>query len=159
VHVLDSGPSSPPRRLPFDVLVWRTWKWLAGNGRKQYWISILPTTTIMAAQRYCPSCLTQASPTILFRATPRAIAPPSFVRPFHTSSPLAVVHSANAQKYKRKDASNQLLANKKKKKASTSYATPDLRDALQFSLVDAMRYVKPSAFFFTSRQTSNNIFL
>ncbi|GAB7335471.1 hypothetical protein MBLNU13_g07829t1 [Cladosporium sp. NU13] len=96
----------------------------------------------MAAQRYCPSCLTKASPTPLLRATPRAIAPPSFLRPFHTSSPLAAVQSANAQKYKRKDVNNQLLANKKKKKTSTSYATPDLRDALQFSLVDAMRYLR-----------------
>ena len=96
----------------------------------------------MAAQRYCPSCLTRASPTTLFRTTPRAIAPPTFLRPFHTSSPLAAVQSANAQKYKRKDSSNQSLANKKKKKTSTSYATPDLRDALQFSLVDAMRYLR-----------------
>jgi large subunit ribosomal protein L1 len=55
------------------------------------------------------------------------------------------VQSANAAKYKRKDANNQALANKKKKKTSTSYATPDLRDALQFSLVDAMRYVKNPA--------------
>jgi large subunit ribosomal protein L1 len=94
----------------------------------------------MAAQRYCPSCLTKASPTTLFRAAPRAIAPPSFLRPFHTSSPLAAVQSANAAKYKRKD--QQTTSSKKKKKASTNYDTPDLRDALQFSLVDAMRYGK-----------------
>ncbi|KAM0707866.1 hypothetical protein Q7P35_004515 [Cladosporium inversicolor] len=94
----------------------------------------------MAAQRYCPSCLTKASPTTLFRAASRTIAPPSFLRPFHTSSPLAAVQSANAAKYKRKDANNQ-QANKKKK-TSTSYSTPDLRDALQFSLVDAMRYLR-----------------
>lgn len=98
----------------------------------------------MAAQRYCPSCLTitKASPTTLLRTTPRAIAPPSFLRPFHTSSPLAAVQSANAAKYKRKDINGQALASKKKKKTSTSYATPDLRDALQFSLVDAMRYLR-----------------
>lgn len=114
----------------------------------------------MAAQRYCPSCLTKASPTTLLRTTPRAIAPPSFLRPFHTSSPLAAVQSANAAKYKRKDGSGQALASKKKKKTSTSYATPDLRDALQFSLVDAMRYVKSRrAFPSTSAKVPNIISL
>jgi len=160
VHVLYSGPRSPPLRLPSTF--WHREHgngWLKGNG-SSIGIKILTmTTTIMAAQRYCPSCLTKASPTPLFRATPRAIAPPSFLRPFHTSSPLAAVQSANAQKYKRKDSSNQLLANKKKKKTSTSYATPDLRDALQFSLVDAMRYVKPGAFFSMSTQAPNTPFL
>lgn len=151
---LTSAPTS------FDVLASRTWKWLAGRQWQQYWNRILTiTTTTMAAQRYCPSCLTKASPTPLFRATPRAIAPPSFLRPFHTSSPLAAVQSANAQKYKRKDSNNQALANKKKKKTSTSYATPDLRDALQFSLVDAMRYVNLGAFFSMSTQASNTTFL
>jgi hypothetical protein len=123
------------------------WRSEHGNGW-QYWIQArsIPTAT-MAAQRYCPSCLTKASPTALFRATPRAIAPPSFLRPFHTSSPLAAVQSANAAKYKRKD--QQTTSSKKKKKASTNYSTPDLRDAMQFSLVDAMRYAKSGALIFT----------
>lgn len=93
------------------------------------------TSFTMAASRYCPSCLTKASPTTLFRTARPVAPPPSFLRPFHTSSPLAAGQSQNAAKYKRKDAPA-----KKKKKASTSYSTPDLRDALQFSLVDAMRY-------------------
>jgi hypothetical protein len=105
---------------------------IAGSGRKH----ILHTAT-MAATRYCPSCLTKASPTTLFRSASRTVAPAPFLRPFHTSSPLAAVQSANAAKYKRKD--QQTTASKKKKKSSTNYATPDLRDALQFSLVDAMR--------------------
>lgn len=46
------------------------------------------------------------------------------------------VQSANAAKYKRKD----LPANARKKKAKSSYDTPDLKEAIQFSLVDAMRY-------------------
>lgn len=105
--------------------------------------SILPiharTTTIMAAPRYCPSCLTKASPTTLFR-TARAVAPPPFLRPFHTSSPFAAVLSANAAKYRRKDGP---IVSKRRKRSSPNFATPDLRDALQFSLVDAMRYVEP----------------
>ena len=105
---------------------------IAGSRRKH-----IPYTATMAATRYCPSCLTKASPTTLFRSTPRTVAPAPFLRPFHTSSPLAAVQSANAAKYKRKD--QQTTASKKKKKSSTNYATPDLRDALQFSLVDAMR--------------------
>lgn len=95
------------------------------------------TTATMAATRYCPSCLSTASPTTLFRPI-RAFAPPPALRSFHTSSPLAAVQSANAAKYKRKD---QAQASKKKKKTSSNYDTPDLRDAQQFSLVDAMRYV------------------
>lgn len=91
----------------------------------------------MAATRYCPSCLSTASPTTLFRPV-RAFAPPPALRSFHTSSPLAAVQSANAAKYKRKD---QAQASKKKKKTSSNFDTPDLRDAQQFSLVDAMRYV------------------
>lgn len=160
VHVLHPGPSSPPLRLPSTFWYGRTWKWL--------WMAVLrlaqsiPTApTTMAAQRYCPSYLTKASPTTLFRAatTPRALAPPSFLRPFHTSSPLAAVQSANAAKYKRKDANNQALASKKKKKTSTSYATPDLRDALQFSLVDAMRYVKTRRILLCNHKTSDMISL
>ena len=151
VHVLLYGPSSPPLRLASTF-----WCREHGNGSQEgngcsisAILATTITTTTMAAQRYCPSCLTSASPTSLLRTTPRAIAPPSFLRPFHTSSPLAAVQSANAQKYKRKDVNNQVLANKKKKKTSTSYATPDLRDALQFSLVDAMRYVDTRRAFFS----------
>ncbi|KAL1591270.1 hypothetical protein WHR41_00048 [Cladosporium halotolerans] len=92
----------------------------------------------MAATRYCPSCLSTASPTTLFRPV-RAFAPPPALRSFHTSSPLAAVQSANAAKYKRKD---QAQASKKKKKTSSNFDTPDLRDAQQFSLVDAMRYLR-----------------
>jgi hypothetical protein len=102
-------------------------------GEREY----ISNTATMAATRYCPSCLTKASPTTLFRSAPRTVAPAPFLRPFHTSSPLAAVQSANAAKYKRKD--QQTTASKKKKKSSTNYATPDLRDAIQFSLVDAMR--------------------
>jgi len=47
------------------------------------------------------------------------------------------VQSANAAKYKRKDTSAQ----KKKRKGNTSFTQYDLKQAEQFSLCDAMRYV------------------
>ncbi|TKA54366.1 hypothetical protein B0A49_12864, partial [Cryomyces minteri] len=46
--------------------------------------------------------------------------------------------SANAAKYKRKDQGTQ----QKKKKARTTFIQYDLRDAEQFSLCDAMRYIR-----------------
>lgn len=49
------------------------------------------------------------------------------------------VQSANAAKYKRKDAS----AVKKKKKGNSSFTNHDLKDAEQFALCDAMRYISP----------------
>lgn len=102
--------------------------WRAQQGEYTY-------HTTMAASRFCPSCLTKASPATLFRL-PRAVAAPPFLRPFSTSSPLSATLSEKEQKYKRKE---KLAASKKKKKTSSHYDTPDLRDAIQFTLVDAMR--------------------
>lgn len=101
---------------------------------------IAPT---MAAPRYCPSCLSQASPSTLFRSVRTAV-PPPFLRQFSTTPSLAIrsspavaaAQSANAAKYKRKDQAST----SKKKKSRTTYATPDLKHAIQFTLVDAMRY-------------------
>ncbi|KAF2718944.1 ribosomal protein L1 [Polychaeton citri CBS 116435] len=49
--------------------------------------------------------------------------------------------SSNAAKYRRKNEGTG-GGGKKKKKSSTHYATPDLRNAMQFSLLDAMRYIR-----------------
>ncbi|KAI4846781.1 ribosomal protein L1, partial [Aureobasidium sp. EXF-8845] len=46
--------------------------------------------------------------------------------------------SANAQKYKRKE----LPTSQRKKKSRTTFINHDLKDAIQFPLVDAMRYLR-----------------
>ncbi|OQO15084.1 hypothetical protein B0A48_00466 [Cryoendolithus antarcticus] len=99
----------------------------------------------MAAARFCPACLSRTSPSTLLRPS-RAAAQASFTRSFsstpsqalHASTPLAAVQSANAAKYKRRD----LPTSSKKRKGRTTYSTPDLKNAIQFSLVDAMRYLR-----------------
>jgi len=48
----------------------------------------------------------------------------------------AATNSANAAKYKRKDADTK---SKRKRKGNTSFAQHDLKDAEQFALCDAMR--------------------
>lgn len=73
--------------------------------------------------RYCPSCLSATS----FRS---ALLPASNAVQIRTA-----VNSANAAKYKRKDQPTSA----RKKKSRTSYLQPDLKDAIQFPLVDAMR--------------------
>ncbi|KAI6878025.1 acetoacetate-CoA ligase [Hortaea werneckii] len=97
---------------------------------------IAPALFNMAAPaRYCPSCLSAVGRTsttsLLHRSAPSV-----------TSSPFQQLRfaqtSQNAQKYKRKDQP----ASQKKKKTRSTFAQPDLRDAIQFSLVDAMRYLR-----------------
>ncbi|KAH9845612.1 50S ribosomal protein L1 [Teratosphaeria destructans] len=88
--------------------------------------------------RYCPSCLSRASNTTtrLLRPSRHTLAIES---PFNQLSIRTAVASANAAKYKRKDAANNAPANKRKQRST--FQTPDLRQAIQFSLVDAMRCV------------------
>ena len=88
--------------------------------------------TMAAPARYCPSCLSLTSSTTLLRRTAAAQA----TTPFLTHQVRnAGQTSANAQKYKRKDQP----ASQKKKKQRSTFAEPDLKNAIQFSLVDAMR--------------------
>ncbi|KAF2769191.1 ribosomal protein L1 [Teratosphaeria nubilosa] len=95
----------------------------------------------MAAHaRYCPSCLSRASnsTTRLLRPSLQTLAIES---PLYRLSIRTAVASANAAKYKRKDAANN-NAPARKRKQRTTFQTPDLRQAMQFSLVDAMRYLR-----------------
>lgn len=81
--------------------------------------------------RYCPSCLSHTSPsTFLRRAQPPT--------PFITQQVRTAAQSQNAQKYKRKD----IPASQKRKKQRTTFLEPDLKDAIRFPLVDAMRYLR-----------------
>ncbi|CAK4016544.1 related to ribosomal L1 [Lecanosticta acicola] len=66
---------------------------------------------------------------------PASVRAPSIL-PFHQVR--TAVQSANAQKYKRK---KDVPTNNKKKKR-TSFYVPDIKQVVQFSLVDAMRYLK-----------------
>lgn len=87
-----------------------------------------------APARYCPSCLSAVGRTsttsLLHRSAPAVTSSPFQQLRFAQSS-------QNALKYKRKDQP----ASQKKRKTRSTFAQPDLRDAIQFSLVDAMRYV------------------
>jgi len=91
----------------------------------------------MAAPRYCPSCLSLAfTPSTLFRAASRrpallSLPPPQNQQPFQLRAA-----STNALKYRRKDPA----AASRRKKARSTYLAPDLKNVVQFSLVDAMRY-------------------
>lgn len=89
-----------------------------------------------APARYCPSCLSAVGRTsttsLLHRSAPAVTSSPFQQLRFAQSS-------QNALKYKRKDQP----ASQKKRKTRSTFAQPDLRDAIQFSLVDAMRYVLP----------------
>lgn len=96
---------------------------------------IAPALFNMAAPaRYCPSCLSAVGRTsttsLLNRSAPAVTSSPFQQLRFAQSS-------QNALKYKRKDQP----ASQKKRKTRSTFAQPDLRDAIQFSLVDAMRYV------------------
>ncbi|KAK5715269.1 hypothetical protein LTR17_016870 [Elasticomyces elasticus] len=98
----------------------------------------------MATPRYCPSCLSLASQTTttLFRAsTPRIspFTPPPQIQSLQQPTQLRAA-SANALKYRRKD----VPASQKRKKARSTFLVPDLRNAIQFSLVEAMRYLRAS---------------
>jgi len=83
----------------------------------------------MATPRYCISALSRTN--VLATVRPTSSFPLQQVR--------AASNSANAAKYKRKDAA---LATKKKKKTNASFSNPDLRNAEQFALCDAMRSVE-----------------
>jgi len=63
--------------------------------------------------------------------------PPTFLLPFtiQQQQHRHASQSANAQKYKRKDQPTSA----RKKKTKSSYDTPDLKNAIQFPLLDAMR--------------------
>jgi len=102
----------------------------------------------MATARYCPSCLslTSASRTAsLFRrttttsSTAAAAAHKTLPSPLPRQQLRTAATSQNAQKYKRKDQPSS----SKKKKTRTTFLQPDLKNAIQFSLVDAMRYTSP----------------
>ncbi|KAM3417602.1 54S ribosomal protein L1 [Cercospora zeina] len=86
--------------------------------------------------RYCPSCLSSISRAATSQTRTTTIIPSFLLPTQHQTQIRTAVASANAAKYKRKDAP----ASQKRKKAKTTYDTPDLKDAIQFSLVDAMRY-------------------
>ncbi|CAK1366058.1 unnamed protein product [Cercospora beticola] len=88
--------------------------------------------------RYCPSGLSSISRAAT-NPTRTATIIPSFLLPIqHQTQIRTAVQSANAAKYKRKD----VPASQKRKKAKTTYDAPNLKDAIQFSLVDAMRYLR-----------------
>ena len=88
--------------------------------------------TNMASAKTCLTGLGRSSYTLALR--PSTQLPPPFLLPLQQYR--TAVQSANAAKYKRKDQPTAA----KKKKSRTTYVTYDLRDAIQFSLVDAMRY-------------------
>jgi hypothetical protein len=100
------------------------------------------TTGIMAsAARYCPSCLARTT-TLLGQPAIRTIESPSQTLLRTLPSALqtrSAVTSANAQKYRRKDQPTST----KRRKPRTSFLAPDLKNAIQFSLLDAMRYCTP----------------
>jgi hypothetical protein len=86
------------------------------------WIS---HTVAMASTR---TCLSQLTPTTLSR--------PNLYVPSISIQQRGAAQSANAQKYKRKE----LPTSQRKKKSRTTFINHDLKDAIQFPLVDAMRY-------------------
>ncbi|KAK5116231.1 hypothetical protein LTR62_008558 [Meristemomyces frigidus] len=93
----------------------------------------------MTAPRYCPACLsglTSASSTLLRSTTTRTTTIPSAI----THQIRTATQSQNALKYRRKD----IPASQKKKKSRSTFLQPDLKNAIQFSLVDAMRYIRAS---------------
>ncbi|SMY26751.1 unnamed protein product [Zymoseptoria tritici ST99CH_1A5] len=89
--------------------------------------------------RHCPYSFSSATTSALSLArTTSTHLPPAFLLPtLHTTQIRTATQSANAAKYKRKD----VPASQKRKKARSNYDTPDLKDAIQFPLVDAMRYL------------------
>ena len=74
------------------------------------------------------TCLSQLTRTTLSR--------PNLYVPSISIQQRGAAQSANAQKYKRKE----LPTSQRKKKSRTTFINHDLKDAIQFPLVDAMRY-------------------
>ncbi|CAD0114679.1 unnamed protein product [Aureobasidium uvarum] len=74
------------------------------------------------------NCLSQLTRTTLSR--------PNLYVPSISIQQRGAAQSANAQKYKRKE----LPTSQRKKKSRTTFINHDLKDAIQFPLVDAMRY-------------------
>ncbi|KAF7185302.1 50S ribosomal protein L1 [Pseudocercospora fuligena] len=92
-----------------------------------------------SASRYCPSCLSTISRASISQTRTSHTILPSFLLPIQSQIQVrTAVQSANAAKYKRKDAP----ASQRRKKAKSNYDVPDLKNAIQFSLVDAMRYLR-----------------
>ncbi|THX76117.1 ribosomal protein L1, partial [Aureobasidium pullulans] len=89
--------------------------------------SDIPHTVAMASTR---TCLSQLTRTTLSRPTPYV--------PSISIQQRGAAQSANAQKYKRKE----LPTSQRKKKSRTTFVNHDLKDAIQFPLVDAMRYLR-----------------
>ncbi|KAI5199538.1 ribosomal protein L1 [Aureobasidium subglaciale] len=81
----------------------------------------------MASTRTCLSQLTQTT-----------LSRPKLYVPSISIQQRGAVQSANAQKYKRKE----LPTSQRKKKSRTTFINHDLKDAIQFPLVDAMRYLR-----------------
>ncbi|GAB7360761.1 hypothetical protein MBLNU230_g0635t1 [Neophaeotheca triangularis] len=99
----------------------------------------------MAHPRTCSSRLATPLSSLLraSQTTQRAHLPPAFLLPFSSAQSQqtrGAAQSANALKYKRRDQPKSMQ--KKKKKGRTTYPMPNMKDALQFSLVDAMRYLR-----------------
>ncbi|KAI5270442.1 ribosomal protein L1 [Aureobasidium subglaciale] len=76
------------------------------------------------------TCLSQLTRTTLSR--------PNLYVPSVSTQQRGAAQSANAQKYKRKE----LPTSQRKKKSRTTFINHDLKDAIQFPLVDAMRYLR-----------------
>ncbi|KAF1346214.1 ribosomal protein L1-like protein [Delphinella strobiligena] len=88
----------------------------------------------MASSRTCLSQLSRSALSPAVRTNTQL--PPPFLLPFQQHR--TAVQSANAQKYKRKDQPTSA----KKKKSRTTFVNYDLKDAIQFPLLDAMRYLR-----------------
>lgn len=100
----------------------------------------LPSIDNMASSKTCISQLSRSARSALSPAVrPSTQLPPPFLLPFQQHR--TAVQSANAQKYKRKDQPTSA----KKKKSRTTFVNYDLKDAIQFPLIDAMRYVSCSS--------------
>src|SRR4051812_9494790 len=87
----------------------------------------------MATSKTCLAQLSRSALSPALRTS--ASLPPAFLVPYQQQR--AATQSLNALKYKRKD---QPTANKKRK-SKTTFTNHDLKDAIQFPLLDAMRYV------------------
>ncbi|KAK4565704.1 hypothetical protein LTR86_003552 [Recurvomyces mirabilis] len=92
----------------------------------------------MATSRFCPACLSSlsASSTLLHSTRTTTISIPSAIN----QQVRTAASSQNALKYRRKDTP----ASQKRKKARSTFLQPNLKNAIQFSLVDAMRYLRAS---------------
>lgn len=82
--------------------------------------------------RYCHTCLSAATSSLPFRSALRNL-PPPFLLPF-SQTQVRTAADKTKPRSKKKDAP--------RKKARATFLTPDLKQALQFPLADAMRYAK-----------------